>query len=279
VLPIRPLSPVLEDWRFVGQSLPARSVKELVASVTPDAKQAEVLNGDARRVLLNCCRQWGKSTTAAMLAARRVMEREKTLVVCVSPTLRQTAEFVLKVKGVLVDAGVRVRGGRLELVAENGARVLGVPGQDARVRGYSAPSLVIVDEAAKVEENAYRALRPMLAVGRGDLVMMSTPYGQRGFFWKEWSGRGGEWRRVEVRATDCPRIPAEFLEEEKKVQGEEWFAQEYLCSFVAMQNQAFRVEWLENAKMFGLDFRALDWEGFPSWMARQPRAGGELHGT
>jgi hypothetical protein len=42
---------------------------------------------------------------------------------------------------------------------------------------------------------------------------------------------------------------------------------------VAMQNQAFRVEWLENAKLHGLDFRALDWEGFAGWMAKKPRAG------
>ena len=38
--------------------------------------------------------------------------------------------------------------------------------------------------------------------------------------------------RVSVPATECPRIPKPFLEEERRRKGERVFRQEYLCEFV-----------------------------------------------
>jgi hypothetical protein len=46
--------------------------------------------------------------------------------------------------------------------------------------------LILIDEAARVDDAMYKALRPMLAVGQGDLWLMSTPYGKRGFFYECW---------------------------------------------------------------------------------------------
>ena len=100
------------------------------------------------------------------------------------------------------------------------------------MRGFSAVSLLIIDEASRVSDAMYRALRPMLAVGNGDLWLMSTPYGQRGFFYQTWENGGAEWMRVRVPATECPRISQRFLEEERSVMGDVWFRQEHLCEFV-----------------------------------------------
>jgi hypothetical protein len=36
---------------------------------------------------------------------------------------------------------------------------------------------MLIDEAARVSDEIYKAVRPMLAVGNGDLLMMSTPNG------------------------------------------------------------------------------------------------------
>ncbi len=222
-----------------------------------DAKQAEVLGSDAHRLLLCCSRQWGKSTTAAVLVALRVLQEAGALVVIVSPTLRQTAELVLKVRGFVERVEkLKVRG-RLLLELPNGARVMGVPGNECSVRGFSAPTLVVIDEAARVGDLLYKSLRPMLAHG-GDLALLSTPFGERGFFWKEWEKGGEGWTRVSVKATECERIPAAFLEEERRVQGEDWFRQEYLCEFVGMEHQVFRQEWFERAVAAGLDVAALE---------------------
>ena len=94
-----------------------------------------------------------------------------------------------------------------------------LPGSEATVRGFSAVSLLLVDEASRVEDEMYLAIRPMLAVSEGTLWLMSTPYGKRGFFWEAWERGGPEWERVRVPATECPRIRPEFLEEERRAMG------------------------------------------------------------
>jgi hypothetical protein len=98
------------------------------------------------------------------------------------------------------------------------------------VRVYSSVALLVIDEASRVDDALYGAMRPMLAVSRGRLLALSTPFGKRGWFHDAWQG-AGDWERVKVTADQCPRIPADFLAEERQVLGERWFRQEYLCSF------------------------------------------------
>ena len=107
--------------------------------------------------------------------------------------------------------------------------------------------MLLIDEASRVDVSMYRALHPMLAVGDGDLWMMSTPYGRRGFFWETWEFAGEEWEKVSVRAEECPRIGERFLKEQMEVRGPAWFAQEYGCSFVDDQSQMFSRELVERA--------------------------------
>jgi hypothetical protein len=103
-------------------------------------------------------------------------------------------------------------------------------------------ALLIVDEAARVSDELYYAVRPMLAVSGGRLVAMSTPFGKRGWWWHEWSEGGDSWQRVMVKAEDCPRIPAAFLEEERQHLGDWWYRQEYRCEFLDAQTSAFSYE-------------------------------------
>ena len=174
--------------------------------LTPDLKQAELLRGNLRRVLLNCSRQWGKSTITAALALHRALYEEDSLTIVVSPTLRQSGEFLRKAKGFARKLGMRVRGdgdNEISLLLPNQSRIVGLPGTEATVRGFSRPSLIVIDEAARVLDELYKAVRPMLATGDGDLFVMSTPFGQRGFFWEEWTrtrtcGSGFRCRRRSV---------------------------------------------------------------------------------
>jgi phage FluMu gp28-like protein len=90
----------------------------------------------------------------------------------------------------------------------NGSRILSLPGTEKTVRGLSKVSMVIIDEAARVEDELIAAVRPMLAVSDfgGRLIALSTPFGKRGWFFEAWHNGGEDWTRVEVRAEDCPRI-------------------------------------------------------------------------
>src|SRR5262249_50761898 len=45
--------------------------------------------------------------------------------------------------------------------------------------------------------------------------------------------------RIEVPASQVPRIEAEFLEDERRALGEQWFRQEYCCSFEALEGLVY----------------------------------------
>jgi hypothetical protein len=201
----------------------------------PDEQQCEVLLADAKRGILNCTRQWGKSTIAAAKAVHRAYTQEKSVVLVASPSQRQSAELVQKAREMVASLGITPRGdghNKNSVLLPNGSRIIGLPGKEATVRGFSAVSLVLIDEASRVDDALYKALRPMLAIGNGDMWLMSTPYGKRGFFYECWEHERADWFRVTVTGPDCPRISAEFLEDERRGIGPVWFAQEYLGEFV-----------------------------------------------
>ena len=59
--------------------------------IVPDPWQAAVLRSPAKRTLLLCSRQSGKSTTTAVLALHRAVYRANSLILLVSPSLRQSS--------------------------------------------------------------------------------------------------------------------------------------------------------------------------------------------
>jgi hypothetical protein len=121
-----------------------------------------------------------------------------------------------------------------------------LPGSEKTIRGFSGAALLIVDEASRVADELYFAVRPMLAVSGGALMMLTTPYGKRGIFYEEWTSGHG-WNRYEVPARECPRIPPTFLEEERQTLPSWVFRQEYECSFEETEDQVFTTEMVERA--------------------------------
>jgi hypothetical protein len=217
---------------------------------SPDDKQTEVLLSNAKRGILNCSRQWGKSTVAAAKAVHRAYARPGCTVLVASPCERQSAEFLRKAAGLVRRLNIKPRGdgdNAISLMLPNGSRIVGLPGTEATTRGFSAVSLILIDEASRVPDEMYKSLRPMLAVGNGDLWLMSTPCGQRGFFYEAWQDGGEDWMRVCVKATECPRIKGEFLDAERRTLGDACFSQEYLCEFVGNEMGYFEREVVEAA--------------------------------
>ncbi len=211
------------------------------AGITPDPWQADVLRSTSPRLLLNCSRQSGKSTTVATLAMHTALYQAGALVLLLSPSLRQSGELFKKALGVYRGLGRPVPAeseSALTLTLDNGSRILSLPGKEGTIRGFSGVTLLAIDEAAWVPEALYLSVRPMLAVSGGKLVVLSTPHGTRGFFYEAW--RGSEtWERVAVPATSCPRIAPEFLAEERRTMGEWFFQQEYCCTFSESEAQLF----------------------------------------
>jgi hypothetical protein len=192
---------------------------------------------------------------AAILALHQALCASESLVLILAPALRQSQEMFGKMIGFYRDLGRPVPAEaeqRLGLELANGSRIAALPGSERTVRGFSGVDLLIVDEAARVEDALVHSVRPMLAVSRGALMMLSTPWGKRGVFYEEWTG-GEDWERYEVPAARCPRIPPEFLEAERRSMPEWWFAQEFLCEFRETEDQIFTHEMIEGARDDALD--------------------------
>jgi Terminase large subunit, T4likevirus-type, N-terminal len=249
---------------MVGVSEDMRLALDRVAfakalGIHPDGWQEELLRSHSDRILLNCCRQSGKSTMSAVIALHRALYHPGSLILCLAPALRQSQELFAKIADFYRDLGRPVSpiGERkLSLELENGSRIITLPGTEKTIRGFSGVSLLIVDEAARVEDELYFALRPMLAVSGGTLIMLSTPYGQRGIFYEEWtSGDSREWQRFRVSAEQVPRISAEFLSEERRALGSRWFEQEYMCVFGELEGAVFSREAID--RMFDTEYKLL----------------------
>lgn len=209
--------------------------------IIPDGWQEDFLRSSADRVLLNCSRQSGKSTMSAMIALHRALYHAGSLVLCLAPALRQSQELFGKVAGFYRDLGrpVAPQGERkLSLELENGSRIITLPGSEKTIRGFSGATLLLVDEASRVDDGLYYAIRPMLAVSGGRLMMLSTPAGRRGVFYEEWTNGEG-WERYEIPAEEVPRIPPGFLAEERAALPAFIYEQEYCCRFIETEDQLF----------------------------------------
>jgi hypothetical protein len=214
----------------------------------PDPIQAQILDSRATHGLINCTRQWGKSTLMAILALHTALREPASLILLLGPSSRQSGELAAKISEFLSAIGVHARGdghNRLSLFLPNRSRIVALPCAGHRLRGFSAPRLVIIDEAAYVDDKLYTVLRPMLIVSRGTLWLVSTPNGDRGFFYNEWTWGGDSWQRFSVPADSCPRFDPAWLQRERDSMTAPSFAQEYNCEFLPSRNRVFSAELLE----------------------------------
>jgi hypothetical protein len=221
------------------------------AGIEPDAWQADLLRSDARQLILNCSRQSGKSTITSILALHQAIYKPDSLILLLSPSLRQSQELFRKLQtfyGELESSSLptATEESSLRMELSNGSRIIALPGKEATIRGFSGVALLIIDEASRVEDALYQSVRPMLAVSGGRIVLLSTPFGKRGFFHQEWTNGIG-WQRVKITADQCPRIDPEWLESEKAMIGSWWHRQEYGCEFIETTDSVFNFNDIEKA--------------------------------
>ncbi len=221
------------------------------AGLMPDTWQADLLRSDARQMILLCSRQSGKSTISSILALHEAVYKPDSLILLLSPSLRQSQELFRKLKDAYnaLESPFMPRTAQesaLTLEFDNGSRIVALPGKEATIRGFSGVSLLVIDEASRVPDELYQSVRPMLAVSGGRIILLSTPFGKRGFFHSEWTDGQG-WQKVKITADQCPRIDKEWLEREREMIGTWWFEQEYRCSFVETNDQVFSYDDIQSA--------------------------------
>ena len=207
----------------------------------PDPWQADQLRSRSRKIILNCSRQSGKSTTCAALGLHESIYRRPSFGLVIAPSQDQSAELMMKFDefrgAVELPSDYLSTDTKLAVKFANGNRFVARPGSEKTARSFSAVTLLLEDEAARVSDALYNSVRPMLAVSNGRHILMSTPFGKQNHFFKIWDQERDIWQWYEIPAEQCPRITKEFLEEEQRTNP--WFEQEYHCVFMESEGAIF----------------------------------------
>lgn len=266
---------------LAGDLDPSGYVRSL--ELEPYDWQQDALTPDLKRLILLTARQSGKSTVVAGKAIYKAKHRAGSLILIICPAQDQSKELMKKIEFFISRDRrlVLTHDAAFEKELGNGSRIVALPGSERSVRSYSGPSMIIIDEAARVQDATYRAARPMMVGADTELVLMSTPFGQRGFFWETWEYGGPRWRKIlvvpafqirEHRIVPAPplaefrkRFPGkavyyssrhtrEFLEEELNDirKGEFWVQQEHMCEFINPAGSLFKPEDLLRAVNDGI---------------------------
>jgi terminase large subunit-like protein len=208
---------------------PVTWVKE-VLKLTPTPWQEAFLRAPlGASILALSARQAGKTTTAAWAVAHAMIFTPGSLSVIACPAQRQSAEAVRRVREAILAVGAKLKSDNVYgLELENGSRVLALPGTDDSIRGLTVDGWIIADEAARLPEDLFAALRPMRARRpHARFAMLSTAWSRTDPFWTAWVDEDPSWIRLKATA-DVVEFPPEFLTQERRALGEHAFNREYL---------------------------------------------------
>jgi hypothetical protein len=230
---------------------------ERATGYTLDDWQRRALRSPAARQLWLTARQVGKTETAALLAVWTLLYVPRSLTLLVSPSLRQSLlgfRRCLDLYRALDGAPPPDAETALKLEVR-GAQLLALPGNEKTVRGHGGVTLLVVDEAARIDDDLWMATAPMVGVSGGRIVLLSSPFGRRGVLWQFWSEGGPTWERTEIRADQCPRLSPAFIAEMERSLPAWQFRQELLCSWEDSELNVFSSTDIEAALV----------EGAPLW--------------
>ena len=175
--------------------------------LTPDPWQRELLYSSNRNILLNCCRGAGKSRTTSALALHTALFTPKALVLLISRSQRQAGELFRYVKQGFSAIGRpihAIKETETQLELANGSRIVCLPGKEETIRSFQGVHLLVLDEAARIPDDLLASVSPMTGVSKGRTIALSTPFGQRGWLWKEWQNERADYTLAESRLYRYP---------------------------------------------------------------------------
>lgn len=211
----------------------------------PWSYEAELLRSSYLRTrVVRKSRQVGITTTIAHEATWKAYTSPSMVILIVSPSLRQS-EIVMRKIITVIEANTFLNGqvsrkSITEIVLTNGSRIICLPNNPDRFRGFTATDIYL-DEAAhfKNDEPVLRVVRPMISASHGRITIISTPSGKRGLFYNQYimavnrMGTDNEAKAFDFfPSTISPRITKEFLLKERLNLNDLEYKQEYLGEFI-----------------------------------------------
>ena len=212
-------------------------------NINLDKWQEEVLATEGN-IVLRSGRQVGKSTVISIKAAEYALKNSQKTILIISSVERQAYFLFEKTLSYLLDnykdaiKSGKHKPTKSRLRLKNGSTIYSLPaGLDGHgIRGLTV-DLLIADEAAFIPEEVWPAVTPMLAVTKGNLILLSTPHGKGGFFYQCFSDES--FKSFHISSEQCNRIDKSFLERERQRLSMVQYAQEYLGEFIDELRQFF----------------------------------------
>jgi len=211
-----------------------------------DEWQKEVMATEGN-IVLRSGRQVGKSTVIARKAAEYALANPNKNILVIASVERQALLLFEKILSHLyLFNNKEIKRGKdkptkHKLKLKNGAVIHCLPTglSGYGIRGLTI-DLLIADEAAFIPEEVWTAVTPMLAITRGHIILLSTPFGKGGYFYRCFNDP--TFTSFHVSSEDCPRKNQDFLDQEKKRMSILQYAQEYLGEFVDELRQFFSLD-------------------------------------
>ena len=215
-----------------------------------DKWQNDVLDTKGN-ICIRTGRQVGKSTVVSIKAADYAAKNPNKNILVIASVERQAQLLFEKIMDRLFRKYPKMikkgkdRPTKSKVYLTNGAKIYCLPtGLSGHgIRGYTV-DLLIADEAAFIPEEVWTAVTPMLAVTKGNIILLSTPYGKGGYFYRCF--QDPRYTSFHVSSEDCPRKDDLFLDSERKRMTKLQYAQEYLGEFIDELRQFFPTDLIKS---------------------------------
>lgn len=212
-----------------------------------DSWQEEVLKCRGN-ICLRSGRQVGKSTIIAKKAALYALNNKNKVVMIISKTERQSGLLFAKILMNVSNLSKKNKKNKpVEIIGtptkhlinlKNGSVIHCLPAGDTGygIMGFTI-DLLIADEAAFIPEEVWNSVIPAMAITRGDIWLLSTPFVKEGYYYNCFNDPS--FTAFHTSSEDCPRRDDVFLAHKKETLTKAQYAQMYLGQFVDEIRQFF----------------------------------------
>jgi len=208
-----------------------------------DNWQKEVLETKGN-IVMRSGRQVGKSTIIGLKAAKYALENQNKLIVVISKTERQAGLLFTKILLNIHDINkTQIKRGKdrpikTRISLKNGSIIHCLPAGDTGygIMGFTI-DLLIADEAAFIPEEVWNSVIPGLAITRGNIWLLSTPFVKEGYYYNCFEDPS--FTSFHTSSEDCPRRDDQFLAHKKATLTKSQYSQMYLGQFIDELMQFF----------------------------------------
>lgn len=182
-------------------------------------------------------RQCGKSTVLEMILLKVALENNKSVSMCISPTLQQS-EKIFKELVEIIPASLlkNANSVKLSINLTNGSSILFKSGEQgiASLQGYTISGILCLDESSYISDDVFFAVLPFIRVHKAPLLLTSTPRFKTGFFYKYYMMGLEDGNKILSYDWTEYDLSAMLSEEDKETLRGQLPRQTYLCQVLGL---------------------------------------------